>query len=207
MNFYCNNISEGIKCNNRITIPNGFCNLHKQKSITITKNKLIYPLRKNNKIILPKTNIPHKDQIILNCRICLCEIEENEEDTGLICKHRFHVDCINNIHKPECPICREPLNLINSSKVDINKIKQKETEEKLLNEQKQINEDLHLGRRLQNEDGYNHNNYNNHRYINNLGHHILFNMEFNSFNELNELDYIRDLNTAIENSMIMFDNV
>jgi hypothetical protein len=43
-----------------------------------------------------------------DCAICLGEMCENDKDLFLLsCGHMFHVDCLSNCKKPECPICRK----------------------------------------------------------------------------------------------------
>jgi hypothetical protein len=218
---------EETKCTNRVTLPNGYCHLHKKNNIVPIKKKLILP-KINKKILLPTKLL----DIIQDCPICLCEIEKDEEDTGLICRHKFHVDCLNHIEKSECPVCRGPLEFINSSKVDINKIKHKEEQEMLCNEQKQIIEDRDLGRRIRTEEeneyennhhhnhnhnhhhnhhnhnhhhnNHNHNHHNNHHHNNHdhhNNHHMMFDMSL-IIEELEKLEEIHQINQAIENSLI-----
>jgi hypothetical protein len=44
------------------------------------------------------------------CAICRDEVPEKEA-ANLPCKkhHAFHIDCISQVRKPECPVCRGPL--------------------------------------------------------------------------------------------------
>src|SRR5438034_544108 len=117
MNLTC---CEETNCSNRVTLPKGYCYLHKKN------RKIILPLT-NNKIILSnsksKIQLPNKISLVINdcsltndiiqdCPICLCEIDKDEDDTGLICMHKFHVDCLNHIEKFECPVCKGPLEFI-----------------------------------------------------------------------------------------------
>lgn len=133
MSVFCEGIdNKGNKCHIRIHDTKKFCMFHRKKHII-------------------KYNIQLPKQIILeDCPICLCEIERNEEDPGLICNHKFHINCLNQLHKQECPVCRGPLIFKKSTKVDINKIKNKEEQEKLKNERIQIAADTEFSRTLQN---------------------------------------------------------
>ena len=214
MNLFCN---EETKCNNRVTLPGGYCYLHlhkKNKPLVLNKRKILLTNANNKKkIILPNKKIlPVQD-----CYICLCEIDETEEDTGLICMHRFHVDCLNHVEKSTCPVCRVPLEFIKPSKVDINKIKHKESQELSKNKQKQILEDTALSRRLRAEEEeqerqHNHyiddfDPYQNNDYVEDFGYHnyndgVIFDMTvlMRGVEELNETEQI---NQAIKNSLLM----
>lgn len=198
MEFFCNNVNhEGVKCNNRVTIPNGCCKLHEIKRV-ITPKVRVLPAKPNNKILLPKKSI--QNNILQDCPICLCEIEANEEDPGLICNHKFHVECLNHVEKSECPVCRGPLEFVKSTKVDINKIKNKEEQEKLDKKQRQLEEDAELSRRLQNE----RNERPNRRHRQNRDNLIEINHQtfYNMIMQMQEMEELHQINLAIENSLI-----
>jgi len=202
MELFCNDINhEGVKCNNRVTIKNGYCKSHKKeiKGIIIPKVKVI-TRNPSNKILLPKKNTQNNTQnnIIQDCPICLCEIEANEEDPGLICNHKFHVECLNHVEKSECPVCRGPLEFVKFTKVNLDKIKNKEEEELLRKKQRQMEEDEELSRRLQNGGR---NNHRNHHHERQPGHRLFFDMIF-QIQELEELEELRQINQAIENSIV-----
>lgn len=46
----------------------------------------------------------------VDCRVCLCELEEGEKVRSLRCKHTFHKDCLDQwllqYHWATCPLCR-----------------------------------------------------------------------------------------------------
>lgn len=207
MNLFCDAMDGETKCCNRVTLPKSFCYLHKKNNIVLTNKKQILSNSSNkNKIILPNTDkISTKtdpiNNIIQDCPICLCEIDPNDEDSGLICNHKFHIDCLNHIQKSECPVCRGPLEFINSSKVNINKIKYKEAQEMLNNKQKQITEDIELARRIRNEEehDYNNNNHNHNRNRNQIFDMNFFIVELERAERLEEM---RLINIAIVNSLL-----
>jgi len=198
MELFCNNINhEGVKCNNRVTIPNGYCKLHKKeiRGIIMPKVKVITS-KPGNKILLPKRVI--QNNILQDCPICLCEIELSEEDPGLICNHKFHIECLNHVEKSECPVCRGPLEFVKSTKVNLDKIKNKEEEELLKKKQKQMEEDEELSRRLQNG----RNERPNRRRHNN--HHNMFQIDHQTFYDMiMQMEEIHQINQAIENSLVM----
>lgn len=213
MNLTCININdEGIRCSNRVTLPNGHCNSHRKTIIPpLVKKKIILSkLSNKNEILLPKNknSSPTNNIIIEDCPICLCEIDKTEEDTGLICNHKFHINCLNQIQKSECPVCRGPLEFIKNSKVDINKIKHKEKQEIIDNKQKQILEDSDLSRRIRDEEeNQYHNNHHNNRHNNRHNNHHNMNV-FNMMFIMEELEMqqleMQQFNRAIENSIINF---
>lgn len=49
------------------------------------------------------------------CVICKRTLSENEEVVLTDCIHKFHYDCLDEWvkHNPSCPICREPIQIIN----------------------------------------------------------------------------------------------
>jgi hypothetical protein len=44
-----------------------------------------------------------------NCILCLEDIDASENP--LECGHKLHIECVKKHFKPECPICRKPLNI------------------------------------------------------------------------------------------------
>ena len=50
-----------------------------------------------------------------DCPICL----EHTDDT-LECGHKIHLECVKKHFKPECPVCRKPLNITVSGKLENN---------------------------------------------------------------------------------------
>ena len=225
MNFVCNGKNnKGIRCSNFISKPDGYCRFHIKLPAISNRNKIILPTPINN-IQSPNPNDTNNNidnaslsnnDIIQDCPICLCEIDRNEEDPGLICKHKFHIDCLNNLQKSECPVCRGPLEFIKSNKVDINKIKDKEKQEDINKKQIQMIEDANLSRTINNQINYNNDfNHNNHNFvinINGIFHNIIFTLgeseeseeseELRELEELEELIELEQINRAIENSLI-----
>lgn len=206
MNFICNGKNnKGTRCGNKTSKPDGYCRFHIKLPVVSNKNKIILPTPIQN-IESPKSNNINNStnlqnyssdkDIIQDCPICLCEINKDEEDSGLICKHRFHIDCFNNLQKSECPVCRGPLEFEKSSKVDINKIKNKEKQENLANKERQMIEDSNLSRTIHEEINHNNINHNNNFFIN-----------MNNMNNLMlALGEIHQINQAIENGRIVIDH-
>ena len=80
--------AKGIACTKPVKNIGDFCHLHKNS---------------------PRSNEKSESKVCSDeCGICLSEVLEHE-DCGLICEHRFHVECLKHIIKAECPICRGPL--------------------------------------------------------------------------------------------------
>ena len=42
---------------------------------------------------------------------CICYETLSEEDKPLSCGHVIHLECVKKHFKPECPLCRAPLNI------------------------------------------------------------------------------------------------
>lgn len=52
------------------------------------------------------------DEEVVDCAVCLCQIEEEEEIWELACDHVFHRGCLNRwlrYGRVSCPLCRGPL--------------------------------------------------------------------------------------------------
>ncbi|GMJ13787.1 hypothetical protein HRI_005047900 [Hibiscus trionum] len=52
------------------------------------------------------------DDIVLECAICLCKIDDDDEIGDLRCDHLFHKVCLDRwigYQGSTCPICRTPL--------------------------------------------------------------------------------------------------
>jgi hypothetical protein len=52
------------------------------------------------------------------CIICLEKL--NDADNALQCGHWIHISCIQKQFKPECPVCRAPLNIKVFGKLVVN---------------------------------------------------------------------------------------
>lgn len=65
----------------------------------------------------------------------ICQEEINENIFQLICGHEYHIKCISQIRKPECPVCkRQTINIPNIENILIreqNDIKIRELENEL----------------------------------------------------------------------------
>jgi len=65
-----------------------------------------------DKVEKPKPLGVHEDDILTDCRICLCDFEDGEELVTLPCLHFFHKDEIYKWlleDKPVCPMCMNPV--------------------------------------------------------------------------------------------------
>ncbi|MFC1842998.1 RING finger domain-containing protein [Candidatus Dependentiae bacterium] len=90
-----------------------FFNPEKKKQIKDTKKQPQQKRDKTKEKITKKRkpkkkNKPVKKQEKENCTICLCEMENNRNIKELVCKHKFHENCIDKWIKQNrtCPICR-----------------------------------------------------------------------------------------------------
>lgn len=114
------------KCNAKVRKPEHYCYRHKNQDNMIS----IKSTSKNYKPIVTKDF----DDV---CSICQCDVDK-EEDCNLHCGHRHHIDCIKQVIKNECPICREPFVFGKKISIDIENIKDKEYSYK---EEMRINQD------------------------------------------------------------------
>lgn len=182
MNYQC--LAE--KCCRRAIPPYKFCRFHS-------------PIKSN---LIPSKNVKVPIDVI-DCPICLDVIGCNE-DSGLVCGHRFHIECINKLEKSQCPVCRVPLEVKQSSNVNLNKIKIKEEEEKIKAVNKEIADDEEYARRLQDDNSSQEDDEDDLQIIN------MFDM-INMFNIItsNMLGSIEedDLSLAIENSLVAAEGV
>lgn len=44
-----------------------------------------------------------------DCAICLCSMNSKTERIRLFCGHYFHTNCLSNVQRAECPLCRSNL--------------------------------------------------------------------------------------------------
>jgi hypothetical protein len=107
---------KGIKCNARVKNPDHYCFRH--------KNQNLISIKSTSKKLEPKIIVTKDFDDV--CSICLCDVDK-EDDCDLLCGHRHHVDCIKQVIKNECPVCKEPLIFGKKNSIDIEHIKKKET--------------------------------------------------------------------------------
>jgi len=79
----------GERCKNRVKNNRGLCRVH-------------------TKIEIPK---PKKVSITkpAECPVCFLSLEEEKEP--LACGHWVHLECVKKHFRPECPVCRQKLNI------------------------------------------------------------------------------------------------
>lgn len=137
-------------CQNKVNGQNKYCRYHGEPIKSEIKPVAIKPVIINNSNngrppIPIISNRPIKMQKE-NCSICLCEVEA-DEDCNLICGHAHHVECISKLFKPECPVCRAPLQFKQKGIIDNIKIRElKDKEEEKI---KTIEEDIRFAQTLQ----------------------------------------------------------
>ncbi len=82
----------------------------------------------NNQKNISSSNVNSNDSItsslsnsdsVVQCSICLCDIDNRRKKYVTKCGHTFHVRCmkrwISNKQSPSCPNCREPINNKNNN--------------------------------------------------------------------------------------------
>lgn len=112
---------KNTRCNARVKKPQQYCYRHKnQNMISIKSTSKHYRAPKEEKKIIEVMN--DFDDV---CSICLCDVEK-EDDCNLICGHRHHVDCIKQVLKSECPVCKGPLTFGTKNIINVEEIKKKE---------------------------------------------------------------------------------
>ncbi len=57
-----------------------------------------------------KPNTSNKESVE-QCNICFDEETVRCKVVKTVCHHTFHTDCLKQLHKPECPLCREDITL------------------------------------------------------------------------------------------------
>ena len=181
------------KCNAKVKRPERYCYRHKHQNKS-----------KNYKPLIPIVSKDFDDV----CSICQCDVEK-EEDCDLLCGHRHHIDCIKQVIKNECPVCREPLVFGKKTNINVDEIKEKEYN---YSEEMRINQDAtnELIAQLANEhvnNTLNINNTLNNNNTSNINNTLNINNTSNINNTLNNsLPKIKnnvddDYQTAIKNSL------
>ena len=110
---------------------------HRCKRLVSAKGNMCYAHMSSN------DNNNQSDDNVCNdpCSICLSDVLISE-DAGLICNHPHHVNCLKQIFKLECPICKGPLKFKGKSRINIKDIEQRENQEKLRIEQEREEETI-----------------------------------------------------------------
>jgi hypothetical protein len=144
MSSICLGITDkNLPCKQRC-IRTTYCRFHKNQNV----KPLITPF-----IIEEKDE---NDSGLDECSICLCGVSV-ENDCNLICNHAHHSECIKQILKAECPVCRGPL-IFKNNNINVKIIKEREEKEMKQNIENTIQEDILLVRELsQNTNNVNNN--------------------------------------------------
>lgn len=133
-----------LPCQNKVSGQNKYCRFHGDPVKNEVKHVRV-PLKPsiaNNNTNNGRPPIPIiSNRKVQDCSICLCEVEE---DCGLICGHAHHIECIRQLFKAECPVCKAPLQFKQNNVVDIDKIKVRELKDKEEEKIKTIEEDRKL---------------------------------------------------------------
>lgn len=124
--------NQNKKCNNKV-LSGHYCRFHKSQQITTKSTKM------ENNLINYDDNIGNDP-----CSICLCDVEE--DDCHLICKHKHHTACIKQLHQPFCPVCKGPLEF--KQNINIEEIKKKSIEDKIIKEKEQMEESSRIAKEL-----------------------------------------------------------
>lgn len=109
---------KNTRCNNKVTKPHLYCYRHKNQNMISIKSTSKHYKEPKDKIEVTKDF----DDV---CSICLCDVDK-EDDCNLICGHRHHVDCIKQVLRSECPVCKGPLTFGTKNTINVQEIKKKE---------------------------------------------------------------------------------
>ncbi len=112
--------NKNTPCRNRC-VKSSYCRFHKKEIIEID------------------------EMSIGDCSICLCDVDE-EQDCRLICGHIHHIECIKQLIKAECPVCRGPLEF--KKNIDIHEIIKREEKELENNKIQTMAEDISYANEL-----------------------------------------------------------
>lgn len=119
--------NKNTPCRNRC-VNSSYCRFHKKETIEIKEKEI--------------------EESIGDCSICLCDVDE-EQDCRLICGHIHHIECIKQLNKAECPVCRGPLEF--KKNIDIHEIIKREEKELENNKNQTMAEDLLYANELHRE--------------------------------------------------------
>lgn len=134
MSSICLGITDkNLPCKQRC-IRTTYCRFHKNQNIKPSIIPYIIDVDDEN------------DSGLDECSICLCGVSV-ENDCNLICNHAHHSECIKQILKAECPVCRGPL-IFKNKNINVKIIKEREEKEMKQNIENTIQEDILLAREL-----------------------------------------------------------
>ena len=127
---------KGTSCTKPVKNIGDVCYLHKNSKLPVTNTHVV-------------VNNPSMGVSIGECGICLSNVIEGE-DSGLLCNHIFHSECLKCVIKAECPVCRGPLAFksSNSNKVNVAVINLREKEEKEKTRKETIAEDMKIAKEI-----------------------------------------------------------
>lgn len=122
--------SDNKRCSRRVkkTKPTDvqvWCYMH------FNQRKIISSGSKSPEVTSPELTSNEVTTSNEECPICF-DIIEDKDDAELKCKHKFHLDCIKQLHNTSCPMCRAPLESLKIKESDfetINQRKQRNIEE------------------------------------------------------------------------------
>ncbi|XP_057542261.1 probable E3 ubiquitin-protein ligase XERICO [Amaranthus tricolor] len=103
LNWVSSNNLEENPTQNELNPPNSPYRIRRVKGISITQFKYLCTNTCNK-----KESSNGKRRIIVECCVCLCKFEDEEEVSELSCKHFFHKNCLDKWfnHHSTCPLCR-----------------------------------------------------------------------------------------------------
>lgn len=131
---------KGAPCTKRVKLPAIYCHNHKDQAF---QKKEVKEVKEEKVEVKEEKKIMGDD-----CAICCCEVEVND-DCGLVCGHPFHLECLKQVRKPECPVCR---GTITGSKLDIKMVNDIHTKQDN-DANERIEEQERFARRMQEQMG------------------------------------------------------
>lgn len=122
-------------CRNKVA-KDTYCHFH------LHQRKQLIERLVNKPVSTPTEQLTIYDRC---CSICLSDVELTE-DVQLRCGHFHHKSCLEGVIKPECPVCRGPLVFKNTNSFNMDKIKERQQDEKEIQKVEQLIEDEKLAR-------------------------------------------------------------
>ncbi|XP_010682265.2 probable E3 ubiquitin-protein ligase XERICO [Beta vulgaris subsp. vulgaris] len=115
-NWVSNNFEENSSTTttNELCPPNSTYRIRKMRGISITQFKYLChnnsgKSNSNSKKNQKDSNFTLEGRTSIECCVCLCKFEDEEEVSELSCKHFFHRNCLDkwfDNHHSTCPLCR-----------------------------------------------------------------------------------------------------